>query len=136
MLELPAFLTPLERAVVELILDGLPKSQDSLRTQLNLSRRESRVHNGYGFYTTFAVPGNSLAAPLRNAHLGASAYVDDRLCGFLLWIEDGRVNFLEGYPLGGDAWPNNERPLSHNVAPNNKNFRDLRLDKSNVDSFD
>jgi hypothetical protein len=37
----------------------------------------------------------------------ASALVDKQLCGFILWIKDGKIDFLEVYPLGGDSWPKN-----------------------------
>jgi hypothetical protein len=43
--------------------------------------------------------------------------VGGELCGFMLWIRDGKVDFLEGYPLGGDAWPNDERFEGLNLPP-------------------
>ena len=130
MLELPTFLSPLEKAVIDLIINGLPSACAELRIQLNGSRLESREHNGYGFYTTFAIPEDAPAAALPNAQLAASALVDDQLGGFLLWIRDGKVDFLEGYPLGGDAWPSNEQPLTGDAWPENEDIRELRLNKN------
>ena len=31
--------------------------------------------------------------------------------GFLLWIKDGYINFLEGYTYGIDQWPEDESDL-------------------------
>jgi hypothetical protein len=73
---------------------------------------ESREHNGYGFYTNFHVPDGtqlvSLPAPLIDRRFAASTVVGGQLCGFLLWIVNGKIEFLEGYPLSGDEWPSNE----------------------------
>ena len=108
MLDLPSFLTSLESAVIAEILEN-DEIGEIFLTQLSQSRLESRKHNGYGFFTTFSIPDEAPRYSLIGKILHASAVVGGELCGFMLWIRDGKVDFLEGYPLGGDAWPNDER---------------------------
>ena len=74
--------------------------------------------NGYGFYTNISVPVDLPGCTALSRTLHASALVDDQSCGFILWIEAGRIDCLEGYPLGGDAWPHAET------------FRDIILNKA------
>ena len=108
MLRSPDFLTPLEAAVITVILDGLPTSGDCFRTQIQASQLISRKYTGYGFFTTVSVSADISSCSLLNAQLLAKALVDGQLCGFILWIKDGRIDCLEGYPLGGDSWPEYE----------------------------
>jgi hypothetical protein len=107
MLTLPSFLTLLETAVIRAILEG-NECGEIFGTQLTHGRLESREHNGYGFYTTFSIPESTPACSSTTVRLHANALVGGKLCGFILWIQDGKVHFLEGYPLGGDAWPIDE----------------------------
>ncbi len=108
MLTLPSFLTPLESAVIAAMLAASTEFGETLSIQLAQSQLESRRHNGYGFFTTFAVSNESPLTTLVDERLAASALVGGELCGFLLWIKNGRIDFLEGYPLGGDAWPSDQ----------------------------
>ena len=103
-----AHLTPLENAVIEAIVQGKPQSEQCLREQLRQSELRSRERNGYGFFTNLVVPEHVPDCPDLDRTLLASGLVDDQLCGFILWIKDGKIDFLEGYPLGGDSWPENE----------------------------
>jgi hypothetical protein len=103
-----AHLTPLESAVIEAIVQGQPQSEQYLREQLRQSELRSRELNGYGFFTNLVVPEHVPNCPDLGRTLHASALVDGQLCGFILWIKDGKIDFLEGYPLGGDSWPENE----------------------------
>jgi hypothetical protein len=103
-----AYLTPLENAVIEAILQGKPQSEQCLREQLRHSELRSREFNGYGFFTNLAISEHAPRRPNLGRTLLASALVDDQLCGFILWITDGKIDFLEGYPLGRDSWPENE----------------------------
>jgi hypothetical protein len=101
-------LTPLENAVIEAILRGTPQSEQCLLEQLRHSELGSRELNGYGFFTTLVIPEHVPRCPDLDTTLHASSLVDHQLCGFILWITDGKIDFLEGYPLGGDSWPENE----------------------------
>src|SRR5277367_6622741 len=100
-----AHLTSLENAVIEAILHGKPQSEHCLREQLRQSQLRSREFNGYGFFTNLVIPEHAPGCPDLDQTLLASALVDDQLCGFILWITDGKIVCLEGYPLGGDSWP-------------------------------
>lgn len=119
---MPDYLTPLEQAVIEAILRGVPSSEGCFRFQLHNSRLDVREFNGYGFFTNIIVPNDVPACSPLNAQLLASAMVSKQLCGFILWIADGRIDFLEGYPLGGDSWPENE------------SFEQIELNSSRQDS--
>jgi hypothetical protein len=105
MLDLPRFLTPLEHAVISALLEAAGTSGEILRRQLVACDLTSREHNGYGFYTTLSVPRDQPPCEWYETRLHGSALVDGELCGFMLWIAEGYAAFLEGYPLGGDAWP-------------------------------
>jgi hypothetical protein len=112
-----AHLTPLENAVIGAIVNGQPDSEQCLREQLRCSQLRSREFNGYGFYTNIAVSEDVPGCPGLSRTLHASALVDNQSCGFILWIDAGRIDCLEGYPLGGDAWPEGQ------------DFRDIILNK-------
>jgi hypothetical protein len=103
-----AHLTPLESAVIEAIAHGKPQSEQCLREQLRHSELRSRELNEYGFFTNLVIPDHVPGCPDLMGTLHASALVDDQLCGFILWIAGGKIECLEGYPLGGDSWPENE----------------------------
>jgi len=103
----PVF-TRLEEIILEAILQGVPEYEAALRLQLESATLESRDHNGYGFYTTFVI-SHSLPTIDFSGRLHASAYLCDQLCNFMLWVKDGRADFLEGYPLGADEWPSEEK---------------------------
>ena len=102
------YLTPLENAVIEAILQGTPELEQCLRIQFESSTLGSRELNGYGFFTNFVIPENAPACPELSGALHASAIVGGQLCGFILWITEAAIDFLEGYPLGADAWPEDE----------------------------
>jgi hypothetical protein len=89
-------------------LQGKPQSEQCLRAQLRQSELGSREFNGYGFFTNLVIPEYVPGCPDLDRTLFASGLVDDQLCGFILWIKDGKIDFLEGYPIGGDSWPENE----------------------------
>jgi hypothetical protein len=101
-------LTPLESAVIEAIAQGHPDSEQCLREQLRQSQLASRELNGYGFFTNLVIPDHLPGCPDLIRTLHASALVDGQLCGFILWIAAGKIKCLEGYPLGGDSWPEHE----------------------------
>ena len=107
MLDLPDFLTPLEKSVLSLLITGAELFENDLLSQIALSRLDRRENNGYGFFTHF-IPSEKPLLPWQDYRIHATAKVGGQLCGFMLWIKAGKIDFLEGYPLGGDAWPNEE----------------------------
>src|SRR4051812_20594620 len=104
-----AHLTPLESAVLDKLLECHEELLDAIREQLAHASVSSRKFTGVGFFTHFAIPAE---APVRRdlesaelKHVGAkiSGLADG--AGFILFIRDGVISFLEGYTYGDAAWP-------------------------------
>ena len=90
------------------MLQALPTDEECLRHQLENTQLHLREFNGYGFFTHITVPGEAPACSFVTGQLLANALVGNQLCGFILWITGGKIDFFEGYPLGGDSWPESE----------------------------
>jgi hypothetical protein len=108
MLKTPEYLTPLEAGIISAIIEGFAAHTEPLSAQLFNSSLESRDYNGYGFYTTLRIGPDAPSCGLSNARLHADARVGGEHCGFMLWIKDGKITFLEGYPFEHDEWPRDE----------------------------
>jgi hypothetical protein len=109
MAKMPDFLTELESVVLRYLLQGDTEENRILSEQLSASSLESRERNGYGFFTNFEVPDSAPGCTNLNFELGSvCANVGGELCGFILFVRGGKAKFLEGFPLGGDAWPTSE----------------------------
>jgi len=107
--ELPEFLTELENAVLSLLLEDDSSENGILRAQLAQSSLESRERNGYGFFTHFKIEESAHRCERSNFELGdASAVISGQQCGFILFVREYKVSFLESFPLGGDEWPSPE----------------------------
>ena len=101
--------TDLERAVLEKLLDGEHPVLQALRAQLEVSEVSARTFTGVGFFTTFKVPPQAPAAPVKAASLAFGDVVAtipgvQHGAGFVLFIKDGRLDTLEGYTYDED-WP-------------------------------
>ena len=99
-------LTEFERAVLDAILEGDHPTLDILRAQARRMVLESREFSGAGFFLDFVVP-EELAAPIPDAVIGDVTAEIPGLrhgAGFLLFIRNGRISFLEGFSYGED-WP-------------------------------
>jgi hypothetical protein len=100
MLPAESIFTPLECAVLDAICEAHPADRTALEAQLSTATLSSRENTGGGFYTHFSVDlsaSTPIAAPrLRN---GPSAKVDGVTygMGFILWLEKGYADCLEGY---------------------------------------
>ncbi|HXD00433.1 MAG TPA: hypothetical protein VN048_13910 [Verrucomicrobiae bacterium] len=101
-------LTPLEKAVLDLMVDKPGEPFETVRQQLAYVRFANRKTTGVGFFTHFVVP---VDAPVRrdlpNMEItGISASFPDvqHGAGFILFIRDGVVSFLEGFTYD-DPWP-------------------------------
>ena len=104
-----ADLTPLESAVLEKMLIKRGEPYDTIREQLAYASVSSRESTGVGFFTHFTIPAEApVRRDLRSAELGdVGAQIPDLPdgAGFLLFIRDGVISFLEGYAYGDAAWP-------------------------------
>lgn len=101
----------LEKMVVEKILSGDDRVLDILRKQYNDSVVESREFTGAGFYTTFKINDSAPMLVGKNSFqlgdvIGTIKGVKYGV-GFVLFIKDGKIDFLEGYTYGEEKWPEN-----------------------------
>jgi hypothetical protein len=101
-------LTPLEREVMEMLLRGDDAVLRVLRDQLKASRVTGREFTGTGFYTTFAVP-DCVARVQGNKSFNfgdVTAEIDGLQsgAGFVLFVKNGVIDFLEGYSYD-EQWP-------------------------------
>lgn len=105
-------LTTLECDVLKWLLAGDDPVLVVLSEQLTLSSIVSREITGCGFYLHFAVP-NEVTELHKQLNVKPNFSFGDvevivsqthQRLGFLLWIRDGKLAFLEGYTYG-DQWP-------------------------------
>ncbi len=104
----PGALTPLERAVLDMLLDHPGEPYEAIRRQLSLAAVSRREFTGVGFFTEFALPpGAAAKRDLPNMELGDVGAELPGLrhgAGFLLFVRDGVVSMLEGYTYD-ESWP-------------------------------
>jgi hypothetical protein len=103
-------LTPLEKAVLDAMLDKPGEPFETVRKQLAHAAIANREFSGVGFFTHFVVPPD---APVRRdlpskeiGHVGAEFPSLQHGAGFVLFIRDGVVSMLEGYTYD-EPWPTN-----------------------------
>jgi hypothetical protein len=97
--------TGLEQAVLTAICDEQQTVAEPLRKLLATARLCERENTGHGFYTSFEVDRSMppIDWPLRlidgpNAEVTVGGEI--LLMGFILWVEDGRPDCLEGFQYG------------------------------------
>ena len=92
------------------LLDGEHPLLEKLRLQLEQGRVSGREFTGVGFFTDFEVD-TSLAYGSVNLELGDihTDKVEDIQSGigFILFIREGRLAFLEGFTYGEEQYPEN-----------------------------
>ncbi len=103
----------LEDAVLRKLLVGDDNILGELRLQLAHATIISRKMTGAGFYLNFSIAEDlgQITAKVPNVKSSfcfgdVDAQIDglQNGAGFLLWITDGRLDFLEGYTYDG-LWP-------------------------------
>lgn len=100
-----------EKEVVEKLLAGDYDKLKILRKQYEKAKIKSREFSGTGFFTSFVIP--DYAPRLNHSksfHLGDVIGEIDGVkngVGFLLFVKEGAINFLEGYTYGDEKWPEN-----------------------------
>jgi hypothetical protein len=98
--------TPFERAVLEAICDTYAADREALRAQLATATVRDRENTGGGFFTYFDVdrrPDAAVSGPrLRD---GPIAQIDGLQggMGFILWLDEGFADCLEGYCYEGST---------------------------------
>ncbi len=99
----------------KIILEQLAISSDidkyNFQTQIALSKVVSRAYSKYGFTTYISLPDN---VPVLNTHIKGilhsvfAEHPDMPLgAGFIVHIDNGKLNSIEGYALVGN-WPMDE----------------------------
>jgi hypothetical protein len=102
--------TPLEKTVLDAMLDQPGEPFETVRKQLAHAAISKREFSGVGFFTHFVVP---MDAPVRRdlpsreiSHVGAEFPSLQHGAGFVLFIRDGVVRMLEGFTYD-EPWPTN-----------------------------
>lgn len=107
----PAGISPLESAVLELLLSGDHKILVALREQLKCATVRSRERTGVGFFTNFSLPDDITIESMRTDKRLVLGDVDGVIngidVGFLLFVKNGKLEFLEGFTYD-DPWPNKD----------------------------
>jgi hypothetical protein len=101
-------LTPLEKAVLDVMLDRPGEPYATLRQHLAHAAITKREFSGVGFFTSFTIPSD---APVRR-DLADSVIQDvaadisglEHGASFMLFIRDGVLSMLEGVASTGE-WP-------------------------------
>lgn len=102
-------LSPLEREVIATILAPDHSVMNALRRQFEHCHMTAREMTGVGFFTTLAIANHVPPAPVKpgRMHLGDVTATIEGLehgAGFVLFVQDGVLDFLEGYSFD-EPWP-------------------------------
>jgi hypothetical protein len=106
-------LSDLERAVLLRLLEGDDPVLRALRDQVAVAGVREREFTGVGFFTYFLLGPEVHPVPLPNGvvHSPLVGEVDIQAenlrhgAGFVLFLKEGLLHFLEGYTKGGEPWP-------------------------------
>jgi hypothetical protein len=102
-------LNAFERAVLEKLLDGNHPVLAALRTQLDSCEVSSREFTGVGFFTNLKPDRSVGPAPTSRPRIHITG-VDAKMsglkhgAGFVLFVMDGYLDFLEGFSYD-EPWP-------------------------------
>lgn len=120
----------LEAEVLQRLLTGEHPVLERLRDQLATSEINDRQFSGTGFYTHFKLdrihlPRATEAKTLRIGDVAASVEELANGAGFVLFIEEGWLAFLEGYSFD-EPWPQKITTFStHYVGGKDGTTRDI-----------
>jgi hypothetical protein len=97
--------TELERTVLAVICDTHLSIASPLKNLLSDARVSNRENTGHGFYTSFDVLAgkSSISWPeriLNGPDVEIAVAAETLLMGFVLWLEGGYPNCLEGFQYG------------------------------------
>lgn len=98
-----------EKEVIEKLLAGDYDALKILHKQYEKAKIKSREFSGAGFFTSFIIPDH--VPKLNNSksfHFGDVIGEIDGVkngVGFLLFVKEGVIDFLEGYTYGDEKWP-------------------------------
>jgi len=89
------------------LLQGDHPALSVLRAQWDLATVKSREFSSGGFFVDFSLPAEAPSLGARiNFEIGdVSGDISGVACGFLLFVRDGLIDFLEGHVWGGEQFP-------------------------------
>lgn len=108
----------LSTPVVEFLLAGESDFLAALRHQFAHAKITKITEDGYGFYIEYETDQNlrirnpQLQGEMVNGIVG----IDDQgecICGFALFMSNGLISYLDGYPFLGDTWPSKTVTLKY-----------------------
>ena len=122
-------LTPLERAVLNELLQGDYPPLAELRQQVLVSWVVTRDLTGVGFFTTLAVPQDAARSRLPRTEVrltGVDAEIEglEHGAGFVLYVTDGALDALEGYSYD-EPWPNDSDNFKVSTSRERKDLAEL-----------
>ena len=99
-------LSPLEADALHALMDAHPEQRDLIQAQLDQATVSSRRKTWFGFFLNFAVSPSVLFEPADFELNDVYAEIEglDYGAGFLLFIRNGKIAFLEGHSHDED-WP-------------------------------
>jgi hypothetical protein len=101
-------LTPLEKAVLDMMLEKPGEQIEIIRQQLAHAQVERREFTGAGFFTHFIVPSDAAVRrdlpDMEIGNVGTEFPGVQHGAGFVLFIRDGVITMLEGYTYD-EPWP-------------------------------
>lgn len=105
----------LETRVMEQLLEGDDPVRKILNTQWRNCSIRNREYSGRGFFLDFDVPAGlpkvtekeNLEISIDKNGLDIVAYIPgvEHGIGFILFVRDGEISFLEGFTYAGEDWP-------------------------------
>jgi hypothetical protein len=111
--------TDLETAALEDICRRIPAEESILIAQLVSANNIVRRNTGVGFFTDFKCADTN--PRLESGRLRDGGYAQiaglEHPMGFILWLEDGRADCLEGYTIDGDTTQIDLETVSFEILP-------------------
>src|SRR6266404_8333231 len=103
-------LTPLEKSVLDKLVDKPGEPFETLRRQVSCATVSKRKFSGVGFFTEFSLPSDAQVsrnvADMTLGDIGAELPGLKHGAGFVLFIRGGVITMLEGYSYD-EKWPEN-----------------------------
>jgi hypothetical protein len=129
---LAASFTPLELRVLDAICEKYPADCSALQAQISAAALDRRENTGCGFFTYFVVDRSS-SPPINGERLrdGPAARIEGvkHGFGFILWLDEGYANCLEGYNWGeGNTVGLNFETARFEIAAKPEDFPPLASD--------
>ncbi len=125
----------MEKEVMDKLLAGQDDRLVILRDQYSRAEIQKREFSGAGFFTTFDVPANVVKLEsFKSIQIGDVVAeivgVKDSV-GFVLFVKEGVIHFLEGYVYGDESWP--KRIDKYKVIYLSGKERDMRKVQDKLD---